>query len=137
MIVLDTDVFSEVMRGDATAVEWLDRQARRSVWITAVTVLEVRFGLDLMRPGRRRSSLTAAFERVVTDDLEGRILPFDRGAADRTAALMATRRLAGRERDVRDSMIAGIALSQQAALATRNVRHFDDLEVPIVNPWKV
>lgn len=136
MIILDTDVLSELMRADATAVEWLDRQPRTSIWTTSINVLELRFGLAIMRLGRRRALIAAAFERVLAEDLQARVLNFDLAAADRTASLMAMRRVAGRERDLRDSMIAGIALSQNAMVATRNVRHFDDLVVPIVNPWR-
>jgi predicted nucleic acid-binding protein len=73
---------------------------------------------------------------VLNEDLQGRILPFDSLAADRTAALMGMRHRAGRPRDLRDTMIAGIALAHGAGIATRNVQHFDDLTTPVVNPWQ-
>jgi toxin FitB len=136
MLILDTDVLSELMRSSAVAVEWLDRQPSTSIWTTAINVFEIRYGLAIM-PGRRRQSLQSVeFERVLEEDLEQRILPFDSGAAKEAASLMASRQLAGRPRELRDTMIAGIALAHRATLATRNVRHFDDLSVSVVDPWQ-
>ena len=135
MIVLDTNVLSAVMHFEAPVVAWLDRQPRASVWTTAITALEIRYGLLLMPVGRRRMQRELAFVRVLEEKLERRVLPFDHAAAEETAALMETRRRLGRPGESRDTMIAGIALSQRATLATRNVRHFDDLRVPVVDPW--
>lgn len=136
MIVLDTDVLSDLMRSDASVIAWLDLQPRKSVWTTSVNVFEVRYGLAIMPPGRRQSARLIEFERVVEEDLEGRILYFDGEAAEQAASLMARRHLAGRPRDLRDTMIAGIVTANRALLATRNVRHFDDLSVQVVNPWQ-
>jgi toxin FitB len=137
MIVLDTDVLSAVFRQNPEQVvrAWLDGQPCSSVWTTSVTVFEVRFGLALMPASRRRNQLQAAFEASVRDDLDGRILSFDESAAEETAILMADRRRAGRSGDLRDTMIAGIAISRRATLATRNTRHFADLSIPIIDPW--
>jgi hypothetical protein len=137
MILLDTDVLSSLMlpRPNATVVAWLDRQSRISVWTTAITVLEVRFGVALLPLGSRRSRLERVFERVVVEMIENRITPFDTAAADETAILMAERQRSGRRGELRDSMIAGIAIARKATLATRNVRHFADLPVPVVDPW--
>lgn len=79
--------------------------------------------------------LMAAFENVLTDMIERRIAPFDAAAARQAADLMSVRRSRGRTVDLRDAMIAGIVLACRAALATRNTAHFDDLSVPIINPW--
>lgn len=79
--------------------------------------------------------MEAAFERLIEDDLENRVLAFDAAAAGKAAMLAANRRQAGRTVDLRDTQIAGIALTRHATIATRNVRHFDDLSVPVVNPW--
>lgn len=137
MIVLDTDVLSRAMlpRPDPAVVSWLDRQARISVWTTAVTVLEVRFGIALLPSGSRRSRLERAFERVLGEMIEERILPFDTAAAAVTASLMAHRRRLGRTVDLRDAMIAGIAIARHATLATRNTRHFTDLPLAVIDPW--
>ena len=138
MIILDTNVISALMleQPDAVATSWLDAQALTSVWTTSVTIFEVRFGLDTMPPGRRRARREAEFENLLRDDLQDRILNFDRRAAEEAAALMARRRRAGRAIDLRDAMIAGIALSQNATLATRNVQHFDDVSLTVLNPWE-
>ena len=135
MIILDSDVVSGAMRAEPSIVSWLDRQPPTSVWTTAITVLEIRHGLAAMAAGRRRSEREDAFSRLISDKLQNHVLAFDRAAAEETAALMGRRRTAGRPRDYRDSMIAGIALAQRAALATGNVRDFDDLPVPVIDPW--
>lgn len=138
MIILDTNVLSALMRTapDVPVIDWLDRQPPESVWITSVTLFEARFGLNLLPKGRRRQALESAFERLLEDDLENRVLDFDSAAAAAAAALAATRQKAGRPVNVRDTQIAGIALARRATLATRNVRHFRDLKVPVVNPWQ-
>jgi predicted nucleic acid-binding protein len=138
MLILDSNVVSEFMvaKPDAAVIAWLDRQAWPSLWTTAITVLEIRSGLSFMPTGRRQSDRHAAFERLIQENFEYRILPFDHAAAEEAASLMDARRRAGRPGDLRDTMIAGIALAQRATLATRNVRHFDDLDVPVVDPWQ-
>ena len=137
MIILDTNVLSEVMlhEPDAAVVDWLDRQAAESLWLTSVTVFEVRLGLALLPAGRRRRALEQAFGLLLMNDLENRILDFDSAAAVAAAALGAARTRAGRQSEMRDTQIAGIALARRATLATRNVRHFADLSVPVVDPW--
>ena len=135
MIILDSDVLSEAMRASDVVASWLDRQPRTSVWTTAITVFEIRFGLLAMPSGRRRTERESAFARLITEKLENRILAFDELAADEAAVLMAECRSAGRPVESRDTMIAGIALAQRATLATRNTRHFSDLAVPVVDPW--
>jgi toxin FitB len=117
-------------------VEWLDRQPAESVWITSITLFEVQFGLALLPSGRRRQALRAAFEKLLVEDLEGRILDFDRPAAEAAAALAATRQRSGQSIDIRDSQIAGIVLARRAKFATRNIRHFADLTIEIMNPWE-
>ena len=138
MIVLDTNVLSALMRQkpEAQVVTWLDRQPAESVWITSVTLFEARFELALLPKGRRRLAMEAAFESLLKDDLEDRVLDFDGAAAGEAAILAAERQKRGRPVDMRDTQIAGIALARRATLATRNVRHFRDLNVPVVDPWQ-
>ena len=119
---------------DQKAVAWLDGQSRSSVWTTSITILEVRFGLQIMTTGKRRSLLLEAFEELL-DRLGNRIAPFDEEAAHHAADLMALRQRKGRTIELRDTMIAGIVLARHATLATRNLVHFEDLSVPIINPW--
>lgn len=138
MIVLDTNVLSALMTepADPSVVAWLDRQARISMWTTSITVLEIRFGLDTMADGRRRKSRLSAFRRLIDEKLEQRVASFDQNAAEFAAVLMAARKAAGTPGDLRDSMIAGIVLARRAVLATRNLKHFADVDVEIVNPWE-
>ncbi|OGA52166.1 MAG: twitching motility protein PilT [Betaproteobacteria bacterium RIFCSPLOWO2_12_FULL_62_58] len=138
MIILDTNVLSALMRQapEAAVVAWLDRQPAESVWITSITLFEARLGLALLPTGRRRQTLEAAFAQLLAQDLENRVLDFDSTAATEAASLAAERQKAGRPVDMRDTQIAGIALARRATLATRNVRHFRDLNVPVVDPWK-
>lgn len=137
MIVLDTDVLSALMRTapEPAVVAWLDGQASESIWITVITLFEVRFGLLRLAAGRRRRALESAFARLVEEDLEHRVLDFDREAAAEAALLAAARESKGRPVDVRDTLIAGIVQARRAVLATRNVRHFRDLAVQVVDPW--
>jgi predicted nucleic acid-binding protein len=99
-----------------------------------VTLFEIRFGLATMPNGRRRITLTQDFEKVL-DSIERRIAPFDFEAAEHASKLMASRKLQGRSRDDRDTMIAGTVLACHATLATRNISHFDDLSSPLIDPW--
>jgi len=137
VIVLDTNVISALMRREPepAVVRWLDDAPAESLWITSVTVFEVRFGLDLLVAGRRRRQLEDAFVRAIEEDFENRVLDFDRAAAEAAASIAARERRAGRTIEIRDVQIAGIAFARKATLATRNVRHFDGLGVALVNPW--
>ena len=136
MIVLDTNVLSELMESeDLKIVAWLDEQPSESIWTTAVTIFEIRFGLALLTPGRRRRQLGDAFAKVLDEDLQERILPFDHEAAAEAATRAAERRAVGKPLDFRDIEIAGIVASRHAKLATRNVRHFTDLRIELVDPW--
>lgn len=136
MIVLDTNVLSALMRQtpDTRVIAWLDKQSRTSVWTTSVTMLEIRFGLQIMATGQRRSRLLEAFEALL-EKMGHRVAPFDDEAAAQAADLMASRQRKGRPVELRDTMIAGIVSARHATLATRNLVHFEDLAVPVVNPW--
>jgi toxin FitB len=136
MIILDTNVLSALMRQtpDKNVIVWLDKQPRTSVWTTSVTILEVRLGLQIMPLGKRRSLLIQAFEAVL-DKIGYRVAPFDAAAAQQAGDLMASRQKRGRPGELRDTMIAGIVLAHHATLATRNITHFEDLSVPVINPW--
>ena len=135
MTVLDTNVLSALMRQtpDEKVVAWLDKQPRTSIWTTSVTVLEVRFGLQVMPAGKRRSALMQAFEGVL-EKIGNRVAAFDVAAAQQAGDLMASRHKKGRPGELRDTMIAGIVLARHAALATRNTAHFDDIPVTLIDP---
>lgn len=136
MIILDTNVLSALMqrRPDARVVEWLDSQPAEAVWISSITLFEARYGLELLDEGRRKALLQERFEEVVRYDLANRIAVLDVRAANQAAQLAAERKLRGRPVDTRDTLIAGIAIVHGATLATRNIKHFNDLPTPVINP---
>jgi toxin FitB len=139
MIVLDTNVLSALMRKEpeAPVVKWVDAQPAASVWITAVTLMEIRFGLLTMPKGRRQNTLISAFDLMLKTMIEGRIASFDAEAGMHAADLMAQRKRKGRPVEVRDTIIAAIVLANRATLATRNTQHFADLPLTVINPWEI
>jgi hypothetical protein len=138
LIILDTNVISEFMRDapDAEAVLWLDDQPPSSIWTTSINVYEVRSGLLAMPVGKKQALRMIGFERLLNEKIQGRIAAFDYAAAQKAAELEAAGLKAGRPRDPRDTMIAGIVLASHATLATRNTKHFDDIAKSVVNPWE-
>jgi toxin FitB len=137
VIVLDTNVVSALMRRevDPIVIAWLDDQPPESIWTTAVTVFEIRFGLEILADGRRRRQLEDAFNHALADDFEGRILAFEQSAAQEAASIAARRRQAGEPIEIRDAQIGGIVAARRASLATRNTRHFRDLGIALIDPW--
>jgi len=137
VILLDTNVISALMRRDVEpiVVAWIDSQPPESIWTTAITVFEIRFELETLAAGRRRRSLEDAFTQALEQDFERRVLAFDQAAAEAAAGIAARQRRAGRPVEIRDVEIAGIAAARKATLATRNIRHFADLGISLVDPW--
>jgi toxin FitB len=139
MMLVDTNVLSAMMRiaGEPAVERWFDAQSPESIWTTTITVFEIRFGLALLAPGRRRDRLHDAFDIAIDDILGGRVLPFDRTAAETAAVIAARQRQIGRPVEMRDVQIAGIAVARKATLATRNTRHFENLGIVLVDPWQI
>ena len=137
MMLVDTNVLSAMMRiaGEPTVERWFDAQPPESVWTTTITISEIRFGLALLAPCRRRDRLYDAFDHAIDEILGGRVLPFDRTAAETAAAIAARQRQIGWSVEIRDVQIAGITAARKATLATRNTRHFENLGIILVDPW--
>jgi predicted nucleic acid-binding protein len=137
MIILDTNVVSELMRPRASShvINWMAEIPDKEVHITSVTQAEVRFGIALLPEGRRRVLLAMAADRLLAEDFAGRVLTFGPEAADRYGLLVAQRRRQGRPISVFDGMIAAIAQYNRAALATRNIDDFQGLGLSLLNPW--
>jgi predicted nucleic acid-binding protein len=137
MILLDTNVVSELMlpRPDLSVARWLDRQAVASLWITTISEMEVRYGIVSLGASRRRDALASAFDRFVSEIIVDRVAVFDVPAARAAAELMADGKRRGRPGEIRDTLIAGIASASNATVATRNVAHFADSDINVVNPW--
>ncbi len=137
MIVLDTNVVSELMRlgPDSMVVAWVDRQRADDVWLSAVTLAELLYGVGRLPAGRRKTELASQLDAMVADDFDHRVLAFDATAAAHYADIVVVRECAGRPISAADAQIAAICRSHAAALATRNVDDFRDTGVTIVNPW--
>ncbi|WP_440997850.1 type II toxin-antitoxin system VapC family toxin [Arhodomonas sp. SL1] len=137
MIVLDTNVLSEVLRPvpEHQVVDWLERQPRRSLFTTTVTRGELFYGVRLLPEGQRRHRLMEALEAILDEDFAGQVLSFDADAADSYADIAAARRMRGRPISQFDAMIAATARSRGAALATRNIRDFADCGLELIDPW--
>jgi toxin FitB len=140
MILLDTNVLSELMRPNPnhTVVQWLDSQLDDNVWISAVTVGEIRLGLALLPDGRRKQLLTELSEQMLHEEFGERCLPFDYQAAENYAVIVSSRNRQGRPITVEDAQIAAIAITADLAIATRNTKDFLDIEgLKLINPWEV
>ncbi|HEV7372961.1 type II toxin-antitoxin system VapC family toxin [Arenibaculum sp.] len=137
MIVLDTNVLSELMRpAPAEAVlRWFSLQTGTSLFTTTISQAEIRFALTALTSGGRRDDLLAAAERMFEEDFADRVLPFDAAAARAFALLAAGRRRVGRPVGGFDAQIAAIASSRGAALATRNTADFRDCGLHLIDPW--
>lgn len=137
MIVLDTNVLSELIRPqpDPKVVAWLLGQPRSQLFTTAVSLGEMLFGVRVLPDGQRKQRLLREVQAIFATDMAGRVLPYDSEAADAHAAFAAARRAQGRPVDMPDAMIAGIAHSRGATLATRNGRDFEGCGIALVDPW--
>jgi len=138
MILLDTNIVSELMRPapSQAVMSWLAAQPAASLFISAVTEAELRYGVMVLPEGRKRAELVAAIEGMLAEDFAGRILPFDSAAALAFAGIAAGRRQTGRPISQFDAQIAAIAQSRGAELATRNVADFEGCGVEVINPWE-
>lgn len=137
MIVLDTNIISELMRRepDARVMAWIGEQPIAGLFTTTLTQAEIFYGLALLPEGRRRDHLLAAARPMFEVDFAGRVLPFDTDAASAYPDVAAGRRKGGKPISQIDAQIAAIVRSRGAGLATRNVADFADCGITVVNPW--
>ena len=135
--VLDTNVVSELMRDrpQPEVLLWVNDQPESTLFVTAVTEAELRYGAEILSAGRRRERLLAEIEEMLKEEFNGRILPFDSHAARAYAVIAATRRSAGHPISQADCQIAAIARSQRASVATRDSEGFEDCGIDLLNPW--
>ncbi|HUO36525.1 MAG TPA: type II toxin-antitoxin system VapC family toxin [Mycobacterium sp.] len=137
MIVLDTNVVSELMRKapEPRVVSWVDGFSASDVMVTAVTAAELMYGVARLPEGRRKRELHIKVEGLLTEDFEDQILPFDAPAATHYAEIVASRERAGCPISMADAQIAAICRNWGAGLATRSLDDFVDTGVDAVNPW--
>ena len=136
-VLLDTNVVSELMRKtpDPAVAMWAAGQPLESLFFSAVGEAELRYGAAVLPTGQRRETLVSDIERMLGEAFENRVLPFNSSAARAYANIAAKRRSAGRPVAPADCQIAAIARSRRMAVATRNVREFEDADVEIIDPW--
>ncbi|MFC7549127.1 type II toxin-antitoxin system VapC family toxin [Plantactinospora sp. GCM10030261] len=137
MIVLDTNVVSELMRAapEPAVVRWLQRGSGDSLYTTTITVAEIRYGIARLAEGRRRESLHQAANEVFAA-FPRQVLTFDLTAANAYADVVAVRESLGNPIDGFDAQIAAICRAHAATLVTRNTKDFADTGVATINPWQ-
>ena len=134
MILLDTNVVSEPLKapGDMNMLAWIDAQIIETLYLSAITLAELRFGIAVLPDGQRRNTLHTRLEQRVLPLFAGRILPFD----DAASKAYATQRAAGRAITPADGYIAGIASTHGFIVATRDTLPFEAASLTVINPWR-
>ena len=138
MIVLDTNVVSEMMKPSPkrSVIDWLNRQETTTLYLSAITLAEIGYGLYAMPDGKRRRLLEDRFEEFIADGFDQRILGFDLKAARAYREVMGRRKTLGRPMSILDGQIASIARANRFAVATRNVDDFEECGVSLINPFE-
>lgn len=136
--LVDTNVVSEMIRPvpDATVVDWCRATKKEQLFLSVVSLGEIRKGLTIMPAGSRRDQIEKTINTLVPEWFSGRILPMSQAIAERWGVLEGQRQLLGRPLHVPDAQIAATALEYNVILVTRNVKDFQHLDLPIVNPWE-
>lgn len=137
MILLDTNVISEPLRREPApgVIEWIDAQALETLYLSAITVAELRSGIALLPAGKRRTGLLESLERRVLPLFVGRVLPFDLPCTQTYAELLAKAQKAGLAIAAADGFIAATAAANGFAVATRDIGPFEAAGVTVINPW--
>ena len=137
MIIVDTNVISELMRSSGTSevFRWAAQQIPTELWTTTINEAEIFYGVELISRGRRRDQMQSDAEDMFGEDFLNRILPFDSQAARAYARIVARRRTLGKPIGQADAQIVAIAQVHGAAIATRDVDDFADCGIRVINPW--
>lgn len=138
MIILDTNVISEPLRQspDSRVIEWIDAQMLETLYLSAITLAELRFGMASLPAGKRRERLQKSLEQEIVPLFAGRVLPFDVPASQAYSELMARARAAGLAIGTTDGYIAATASANSMMVATRDVSPFTAAGVKVINPWE-
>ena len=137
MILLDTNVISEPQRREPNArvLNWIDAQALETLYLSAITVAELRAGIALMPAGKRRDGLHENLEKRLLPMFANRVLSFDMACTKAYAELLAKSRDAGLAVETADAFIAAVALANGFAVATRDTTPFEAAGLNVINPW--
>ena len=137
MILVDTNVISEPLRREpnAAVIEWLDAQNVETLFLAAISLAEMRFGVAALPEGRRRDWLEQSIEQRVVPLFRGRVLPFDDAASKAYASLRAKARGTGNAMASADGFIAAIAAANGLIVATRDVAPFEAAGLRVIDPW--
>jgi predicted nucleic acid-binding protein len=137
VIVLDTNVLTELMRSQPTAAvfAWAAAQSRDELYTTSVNKAEILYGIAALSDGHRRTALAAAADAMFANDFAGRMLPFDEVAAVHYAEIVAERRREGRPIEAFDAQIAATALAAGASIATRDTGGSTGCGLRLIDPW--
>lgn len=138
MIIVDTNVLSALMRLDRESAvrNWLDKQVIDQLRVSAPTMFEIHYGLSALPVGRRRREMEARLADVIADLFRNKVIPLDNEAAQSAGRAHAEHVAIGRNVDVPNSQIAGVARLLGATIATRNTADFAGLGIPLINPWE-
>lgn len=137
MIVLDTNVVSEALKDDArrAVLNWLNEQNEDDLFLTSISIAELRTGAEVMPDGKRKRDLQQQIGAFLSHTFAERLLVFDASAAEAYATIFARMRAKGRSISMPDCQIAAIAQVHGFAVATRNVRPFTDAGLRVIDPW--
>ncbi len=138
MILLDTNVISEPLKpgGDKAVMDWLDAQAMETLYLSTISLAELRFGIAAMPDGKRKNMLQLKLEESILPLFAGRILPFDDAASQVYARIRSSARVRGLAIAATDGFIAAIAATHTFAVATRDTTPFEAAGLQVINPWK-
>ncbi len=139
MILIDTNILSEGMKPhpDRSVESWLDAQQWESLYLCTPVLAELRYGVERLAAGRRKKFLTEVVDRIENEIYRGRILSFDQAAAANYGRLTVMREKKGRRMEQMDALIAAIALTHGAIVATHDVGDFADLGFEVINPFEL
>jgi hypothetical protein len=137
MIVLDTNVVSEALKPgrDPAVIAWLDQQSVETLFLSATSLAELLIGIAIMPDGKRKSTISAALDSLISRLFDTRILPFDEGAAMAYSELVSAARAQGKAVSMPDGQIGAVASVHNFTVATRDVAPFQALGLPVIDPW--
>ena len=137
MILLDTNIISEMMKPvpAATVTHWIDQQETTQLYLSTISIAEITYGINALPKGNRQIALADAFQKVLKNGFEHRILSFEEAAAHLYGQIMGLRKERGKPLSILDGQIAAIALANNLTLVTRNIKDFSDCGLELINPF--